>query len=415
MNHAPGVVPDQPVLRVAEVEHSGVRVQKPARQRKGVRWSRAIKPAAVVLVMVVAAMFGYRALKRPVTIQMSASTTAVVREETRGPGTVQSRFPVSVGSRAAGTLDSVLVDVGQEVQKGQLLATLDRTELEARAQAARRAIDAAQQDVALAEANLDKARSDLELARANHKRNSALVGEGVVSVEIFDQSKAALGAGEANERAARVAIAARKAALARVVQDQRVANTILAYTSITSPMAGIVTRRALEPGSTVAPGVTVFQIVDPNSLWVATHIDQSLSGRIHVGQPATIHLRSGADVSGHVARVTLEADPVTRELEVDVAFDVRPSRFAIHEEADVVILGEETRGVTVPLDAVVRSDEGASVFVVENGRAKRRAVRLGVVGGKRALVAEGLRDGDAVALNPKALRDGQAVVVASGG
>lgn len=265
--------------------------------------------------------------------------------------------------------------------------------------------------MALAEANLEKARSDLELARANHKRNGILAEEGLVSTEAFDQSKAALGAGEANQRAAHVAVAARQADLARAIQDQRVADTILSYASVTSPMTGIVTRRALEPGSTVAPGVTIFQIVDPNSLWVATLIDESLSAGVHSGQPATIHLRSGADVSGRVARVTLEADPVTRELEVDVAFEARPSRFAIHEEADVTVYGEETSGLTIPLEAVLRSASGAAVFVVGNGHATRRAIRLGAVGGKRAVVLDGLSERDAIALNPTTLRDGQAVAV----
>jgi len=380
-----------------------------------VHWRPAIKPALIGLVLVLAAILGHRAWTRPITIQVAPTTTGAVREETRGPGTVQSRFPVSVGSRVAGTLESVVVDVGQEVQKGQLLATLDRTELDARAGAARKVVGAAQLDVALAEASLDKARSDLELVRANHKRNSALLQNGAISLETFDQSKAALGAGDANERAARVAVAARKAQLARSVQDQRVADTILSYTSITSPMAGIVTRRALEPGSTVAPGVTVFQVVDANALWVATFIDESLSARVHIGQAATIHLRSGVEVSGHVARIALEADPVTRELEVDVAFDVRPSRFAIHEEADVAILGEDTRGLTVPLDALLRSPQGTAVFVVENGHLTRRSVRLGIAGSQRAIVIEGLREGEVVALNPTALRDGQAVVAAPGG
>lgn len=375
---------------------------------------RTIKPTIAVVVMVVAAALAYRVLTRPTAVRVAVAEMAMVREETRGPGTVQSRFPVSVGSRVTGILESVAVDVGQEVTKGELLGALDRAELEARAAGARRAVAAAQQEVALAEANLEKARSDRELARLEHERNAALLEPGLVSAATVDRSKAAVEAAKANERAARVGIDARKAELARSVQDQRVADTILSYTSITSPMAGVITRRALEPGSTVAPGVTVFQIVDPNSLWVATLIDESLSGRVQIGQQAIIHLRSGAEVGGHVARVTLEADPVTRELEVDVAFDARPSRFAIHEEADVVILGEETRGLTVPREAVMRSPDGDTVFVVQDGRAKRRIVRLGVLGSKGAQVIEGLQAGQSVIRIPKAVRDDQPVVATGG-
>jgi hypothetical protein len=159
----------------------------------------------------------------------------------------------------------------------------------------------------------------------------------------------------------------------------------------------------------------VFQLVDANALWVAAHIDQSLAGRIRMGQPAIIRLRSGAEVRGQVARIALEADPVTRELEIDVAFDVRPPRFAIHEEADVTILGDEARGLTVPLEAVSHGSDGSGVYVVEDGRARRRRVTLGVMGARKAQVIAGLAEGESVILTPNAIRDGQRVAAAGGG
>jgi RND family efflux transporter MFP subunit len=304
----------------------------------------------------------------------------------------------------------VLVDVGDEVKKGQRLATLDRTELDARLRATRGAVLSARHDVVLARANLAKARADLVLARTKDDRAGRSVVLGLISVEHADEAQGALRAAEANESAARAAVDARQAALARVAEEQRVAETILSYTEIDSPMAGVVTRRALEPGSAVAPGVVVLQIVDASALWVATLIDQSLAGRVEPGQPATIRLRSGAQVSGHVARVAFEADPVTRELEVDVAFDERPSRFAIHEEADVTILGQSARGVTVPLAALSHGPGGPAVYVVEDGTAHHRPIRLGIVGTTRALVLAGLSEGESLILTPSAVEDGQRVV-----
>lgn len=178
-------------------------------------------------------------------------------------------------------------------------------------------------------------------------------------------------------------------------------------------MTGIVTRRALEPGSAVAPGVVVFQIVDANALWVAALVDQSLADRVDIGRRALIRLRSGAAVRGHVARVALEADPVTRELEVDVAFDVRPSRFAIHEEADVTIRGDDAQGLTVPIEAVHHAPGGPLVYVVDHGRARHRSVRLGVADDERALVSSGLTAGESVVLGSNVVADGARV--AAGG
>jgi HlyD family secretion protein len=390
----------------------------PARIRKWrtrVGYKRAIQVFVLLALASIAAVFAYRMLTRPAAVRVGSVMAGPVREETIGPGTVQSRYSVSLGSRVAGTIDRVLVDVGDEVQKDQLLATLDRTELDARFRATRGAVASALQDIALARANLAKARSDLDLARIRDDRAQNLVGPGVISVADADDARGALRAAEANERAARAAVDARVAELARFSQEQRVAETILSYTALKSPMAGVITRRALEPGSAVAPDAVVFQIVDANALWVATLIDQSLAGRVNVGQRAVIHLRSGAEVSGHVARIAFEADPVTRELEIDVAFDVRPSRFAIHEEADVTLLGEQAQGLTLPLDAVSYGPDGSGVFVVENGRAHRRPVRLGIIGPKKALVIEGPSEGESIILTPSAIRDGQRVVAAAGG
>jgi HlyD family secretion protein len=366
--------------------HADGLLAAPTRRMK-VRHARVGRRLVVVVVALVVAAalaaLAVRAITRPARVSIANVEVGTVRQETL-------------------------------VKKGQLLATLDPVELRARSASAQRAVASAQQDVALAEANLVKARSDVELARANYQRADKLVGPGIISKADFDQTKAALSASEASQQAARVAIDARRADLARFVQDGRVADTVLSYTSITSPMDGVITRRALESGSTVGPGVTIFEIVDPNALWVATLIDESQTGRVEIGQRAIIHLRSGVDVDGHVSRVTLSADPVTRELEVDVAFDARPSRFAINEEADVTILGTEQSGPAVPVTAISHAPDGDVVFVVENGRAVRRHVRMGATGRGRAVVTDGLTPGEPVILSPQAVHDGERVVGTKG-
>ena len=367
----------------------------------------------VVLVAIVTAL-AYRMLTRPAAVRVGPVVAGTVREEIFGPGTVQSRYSVSIGSRVAGTIDRVLVDVGDEVEEDQLLAELDRTELEARLRVARDAVTSAEHDLALAKANLAKARADLDLARIRDGRAQSLAGSSTISVAEADDARGALRVAEANERAARASVSAREAALARLSQEEHVAETILSYTTIKSPMEGIITCRALEPGSVVAPGAVILQIVDPNALWVATLIDQSLTAGVDVGQRAIIRLRSGAEMGGHVARIAFEADPVTRELEIDVAFDERPRRFAIHEEADVTILGAWAQGLTIPLHAVSWGSDGSSVYVLDNGRAHKRRVEIGILGRKDAEVIEGVSEGEIVILTPEAVSDGQRVVATDG-
>jgi multidrug resistance efflux pump len=85
------------------------------------------------------------------------------------------------------------------------------------------------------------------------------------------------------------------------------------------------------------PGGALFRLVDPATLWVAARIDESLVGRIEEGMPAVIRLRSGGEHAGRVARISRQSDAATRELEVFVAFDTPPARFAIDQEAQVLI------------------------------------------------------------------------------
>ncbi|MBI2372770.1 MAG: efflux RND transporter periplasmic adaptor subunit [Deltaproteobacteria bacterium] len=370
---------------------------------------RRIWLAALLLGVLVAAGLGYRRATRPVEVRVAAVETGAVRQETMGPGTVQARVSVSVGVRVAGTVERVLVDVGDEVERGQRLAQLDTTELAARLRSARGAVASGRQEVALSRANLAKAQSDRDIAGLRSDRTRSLAAPGVVSVAEADDAFAAFRAAEANVLAARATIDVRLATLARLLDEQRVAETTLSYTTITSPMKGIITRRALEPGATVGMGSVLFQLVDRDSLWVAALVDQSLAGQISVGQSATIRLRSGAEAPGRVARIAFEADPVTRELEVDVAFDRQTARFAIHEQADATIHGEEQRGLTVPATAVDHSGEGSYLFVVQDGIARRRDIRLGTVGAERALVLEGVAEGEVVILDAQAVRAGQRV------
>ena len=93
--------------------------------------------------------------------------------------------------------------------------------------------------------------------------------------------------------------------------------------------AQFVVQRLGEVGNTVVPGTPLLKIVDPDSLWVATRVDESVIGRVKPGQSASILLRSGETLPGKVARIARQSDAATRELDVHVAFDTPPQRFAI--------------------------------------------------------------------------------------
>ena len=160
-------------------------------------------------------------------------------------------------------------------------------------------------------------------------------------------------------------------------------------------------QRLGEVGSTVVPGTPLLKIVDPKSLWVATRVDESVVGRVQPGQTASIRLRSGEVLPGKVARLARQSDAATRELDVHVAFDSVPQRFAIDQEAEVSIAVGEDRGILVPLTALTRDKAGREGVLVidggsDGGRTRFRAVETGGADASWVLIRKGLAGGETV-------------------
>lgn len=353
--------------------------------------------AGLVAALVVLALAGVAYLRfgRATAVAISEAVAGRVSERVVGPGTVQARVPVTLSSRITASVRQLGADVGDAVKAGQELAVLDDRDL-----AARRGVVGGQQAALArnreaAQAGTARAQAELELARSRHRRDAELLQTGFVSPAVLEASDAALRAAQANLDAARATQAAREADAQTLVQEQRFAEAQLSFTRLAAPMDAVVIARLVEVGSTVAPGTALFKLVDPATLWVAVRVDESVVGRVRAGQPASIRLRSGDTLAGKVARIAHQSDAATRELEVDVAFDQPPTRFAIDQEAEVAIDVGEAAGITLPLSALTRDPEGrAGVLVVDAGRASFRSVRTAVSDGQRVVLAEGLAAGE---------------------
>ncbi|MBP8175906.1 MAG: efflux RND transporter periplasmic adaptor subunit, partial [Sphaerotilus sp.] len=263
---------------------------------------------------------------------MSVAAQGAVAARVVGPGTVQARVSVTVSARVGSTVVEVLADVGDSVQAGQLLARLDDRDLSARRGVVTGQQESLQRNTEGARAALVKAQADLDLARSKQRRDAELLAQGYVSAAVLDASNAALGSAAAGVDIARATLAAREADARTLSQEARYSDAVLSNTRIAAPMQAVVVQRMAEVGSTTAPGTPLFKLVDPRSLWVATRVDEAVVGRVQPGQVASIRLRSGDVLPGKVARIARQSDAATRELEVHVAFDIVPERFAIDQE-----------------------------------------------------------------------------------
>ena len=402
--------------------------------RRWWRWAiRAVLASGLLAGGIAGALFFFR----PPQVTVAAAAVREIAPVIQGVGTVEAKTVVTVSAKITGRLVSVLVDQGDAVRTGQLLATLDRAEQQAQVAQAEAAVQRARMAVIAQEVALRKAAASVQaaeatvgrltategLARVNADRWRQLHQEGGVSrVEMDVRVTEAVVAGqerrsaEAQRRVAEEEVAVGQAAVDTLRQEVRVAEAALAATrarqadtEIRSPLDGVVVLRELEAGATVNPGSGILKIADPRTAWVTVHVDERDLGNLSVGDRAEISLRSlpGRPVRGQVARIQRESDRVTEQLAVDIALLERPERLTLGEQAEARVRPLARQGaVGVPLGALVRTADGPGVWTVVTGRLAFRPVRIGVVDpGGWVETLGGVREGDEVVVAPGRLAD----------
>jgi HlyD family secretion protein len=376
---------------------------------------RAIRiTAAGIVVTILAAAALYRTLGYAAAVETVPVAEGAVPVTVKGPGTVEARIPVTLSARITATITKLHADHGDAVKRGQLVATLDDRDLAAKRAGSVQTQETARRNVTAAQAAVAKAEAELDLARTKHRRDQDLLKAGYVSQSVMDASAATLRSAEANLENAKALLAAREADTGTVAEEAAYAAAVLSHARLAAPIDGIIIERLVETGSTVVPGTPIFRMVDPATLWVAARIDESVVGRVSVGMPAAIRLRTGETVSGKVARISRQGDAATRELKVNVAFDAPLARFAIDQEAEVAIAAGEERGLVVPVAALVENAGKQGALVIEDGRARFRPLATGAADGKRIVVRKGLAAGELVIADPQRVKPGSRVKPAGG-
>ncbi len=233
---------------------------------------------------------------------------------------------VIVSSQVAGLIDSLTVDSGDPVKKGQLIARMEPSELAAdrayfehSAEALSAQVAAGESDVATAEAQEAEARASLAKARQTWERNQAVATVGGVTTEQLDQARTAVDVAEARAEAASRRVAAARSALAAARQQSDAAaaqstkaDVRLAYAEVRAPVSGIVDVRASRPGEVVSPGQAIVTLVNPDDLWVRVDVEETYIDRIRIGDSMTVRLPSGDEIQGTVFYRGLDAGYATQ-------------------------------------------------------------------------------------------------------
>lgn len=320
-----------------------------------------------------------------------------------GIGTVEARRSYLIGPTVASRVARVLVDQGDRVRAGQLLAELDPVDLDERMASAANAQERAASTMQAAAALVREAKSRNEVAAASARRYADLRQKGFVSQEAADAKQHDANAARAALDAAEMQLAAARKDQERFGADRAGVAKQRAQYRLLSPVDGLISTRDAEPGSTVVAGQSVLRLIDPASLWVRARIDQGRAAGVALGQPVSIVLRSlpGQPLPGKVARIEVASDSVTEERVVDIAFDQLPDGVSSGELAEVTIsLPAMAKALSLPSAAIRRIKGQTGVWRIAAGRVAFVPVRAGV----RTLegqtqVLEGLAQGDAVVLH----------------
>jgi membrane fusion protein (multidrug efflux system) len=321
-----------------------------------------------------------------------AVTTAQVQVrdvpvEVRAPVDLRAIAQAEVSAKTLGYIDAVLVDRGDRVKKGQLLALVRPSDLPDQLAAARGALAQAQAAAAL--------------ARANKERAEQLAPSGVVST----QDLQAAVSGSAAADAALAAAQANVAALA----------VRLGETRVESPLDGVVTQRRLDPGALVGPTAgtgSILSVERQDVLRVFVPVNERDVGGLQVGQDAHVELDAfpGRSYAGKVVRISAAFDPVTRTLDAEVQLKNPGELLSGMYGHGSIVKTIHRNAVVAPATATEISNDRSYVFVLREDKVKRVEVQTGVDGGTWLEILSGLQPGDEiVTAGADVLSDGSTV------
>ncbi len=341
-------------------------------------------------------------------------------------GKVQPITKVEVKSKASGIVTRLDTDINAHVKQGQVLAQLDQIEILAQVNAQRATLAAAESNARAAAAAIqyDKVNAeapDLPMYEHTYKRNLQMSKDGVVSQQALDdaEQKYLAAANTRDKAVAQITVDNSKLRQAQAQTEQAEASLKqleeqLSYTTITSPMDGVVLSRDVELGDAVSSilvmgstATLVMTIGDITQVYVQGKVDESDIGKVYMGQPARIKVESFKDKTflGKVTKIAplgVEKDNVTT-FEVRVSIDNPGGELKANMTANAEILLEEHKSVlTVPEQSVIYDkDRNASVEVPDPKEKKGRrkvSIKAGISNGTRTEVLSGLNAGDTVIL-----------------
>ncbi|NJR60569.1 MAG: efflux RND transporter periplasmic adaptor subunit [Cyanobacteria bacterium CRU_2_1] len=353
-------------------------------------------------------------------------------------GTVDPKQSTNVSPKTSGRLKRLVVDEGDTVEVGQILAYMDDSDLQGQLLSSQGQLAAAEanlrkaiagnrpQEVAQSQAQLKSAKASLRQAESDLRRNQQLYGEGAISAQTLDTVRTTRDTAQATVEATQQATALSQSgsrpedidqARAEVIQAQGALKTIetqIEDAVIRAPFSGTITKRYADPGDFVAPttsasdtsSATSSSILSLASTYqVVAKVAEIDIARIQVGQPVTLKADAYRDqtFAGRVAQVAAEATVTSNvtsfEVRVDLVADLQPLlRPGMNVDVEFKA-GELANVLVVPTVAIVRQQEGEGVLVKQGTNSRFTPIQTGATVGNQTEVRSGLKGDEQILIS----------------
>jgi RND family efflux transporter MFP subunit len=340
----------------------------------------------------------------PMTVELAPVTRASISDEITVVGNLVGESTVAVAPRAAGRLQEVYVRMGDRVTRGQRIARIEDFELREQIKQA----EAAQE---VSQATIRQREADLALAKNNVERNRSLYERQLLPKQTLDDNEARYQSAQAQLDLARAQANQSQARLDEL--EINLGNTI-----ITSPVNGVIARRAVDPGASVGQNAPVVDVVDISRVRLVANVVEKDLKQLQTGDTTRVQVDAypGETFTGRIARVSPVLDPATRTAPIEIEIPNPDFRLKPGMYARVSITTDTTKdALVVPSDALADLGGRRGVFQILNDTAVFRTVQVGSEQQKFVEILSGVTEGDQViTTGARALRDGDRVILAGG-
>ena len=347
----------------------------------------ALRPAAIAIVQ-----------RKPVVTSLTLS------------GAFRPYQEVDVHAKVAGFIRKIYVDVGDHVKAGQVLAILEVPELSAQVAGAKADIQRYQDAVRRSGSEIYRAESTYAAYHAAYSRlkQASESRPGLIAEQELDDSMAKDKESEAQTESARAALAESQSQVVSARTDLDRLSALEAYSHITAPFAGVVTRRYADAGALIQAGTAsetqsrpVVQLAEWSRLRLVVPVPESAVSQLKLGSAVQVHVSAmKRDFEGRVARFADALNDETRTMhtEIDVENSDGTLKEGMYAEAKIV-LKQENNALTIPIHSLERSNSGGTVLIVDaQGRVEERQVKLGAESSDRIEILAGLAENDRVVI-----------------